>query len=269
MELEATIKRQLEAIFPHLDERQRRLSAASVAKAVGRGGVSLVSRACGLSRVTITKGIKELDEPPMKDGRIHKPGAGRPTLESKYPHLMSDFKNIIEETTRGDPETPRLWTCKSTTNIANELQNIGYSIGRETVGKLLHQSGYSLQANKKTEEGNQHPDRDAQFKYINSLIKEYMLLNEPVISVDAKKKELVGNYYNKGQKWLPKKQPILVQGHDFPDPSVPRAFPYGIYDIKLNNGFVNIGTDHDTGAFAVASIRGWWINQGSFEYPNY
>jgi transposase len=268
MENESIISELLSEIWPHLGERERRLVAAVHAKKIGHGGVSIVSRACGLSRVTITKGIRELDEKPLEKGRIHKPGAGRPSLESKDPRLVDDLKMIVEETTRGDPDSPKLWTCKSTNTIAMELQKFGHIIGRETVAKLLHNLGYSLQSNKKTEEGNDHPDRDAQFKYINKLIKKYIKSGQPVISVDTKKKELVGNYYNKGQKWLPIKQPIKVKGHDFPDPSVPKALPYGIYNINLNNGFVNIGTDHDTSAFAVASIRGWWVNLGRFEYPN-
>ena len=230
--------------------------------------MSIVSRACGLSRVTITKGMKELDEPPLEEGRTHKPGAGRPSLESKDPQLIEDLQNILEETTRDDPESYKLWTCKSTRTLASILQSLGHSVGHSKVQHILHSLGYSLQSNKKTEEGNDHPDRDQQFKYINELIKHNISLNNPVISVDAKKKELVGNYYNKGRQWLKSKNPKTVQGHDFPDPSVPRALPYGIYDINLNSGFVNIGTDHDTGAFAVASIRGWWVNQGHIAYKN-
>jgi transposase len=268
MENEAKITQQFSELWPHLSERQRRLFAASQAKAIGHGGVSFVSRVCGLSRVTITKGIRELDEPPLETGRVHKQGAGRPTLVSKDPQIIDDLKLIVEETTRGDPETPRLWTCKSTTTIAKELQKRGHSIGRESVANLLHNMGYTLQSNKKTLEGNDHPDRDEQFNYINNLIKDFSASGDPVVSVDTKKKELVGNYYNKGQQWLPKKNPIPVLGHDFPDLLVPRALPYGIYDLNLNTGYVNIGTDHDTGAFAVASIRGWWVNQGNFEYPS-
>jgi transposase len=269
MELEDSIIRQsLVTLWPHLGERERRLVAASQARQIGHGGVSIVSRACGLSRVTITKGMKELDEPPLEEGRTHKPGAGRPSLESKDPKLIEDIKNIIEKTTRGDPESFKIWTCKSTRTISSILQSQGYSIGHSKVQHILHRLGYSLQSNKKTEEGNDHPDRDEQFKRINNLIKYNICLNNPVISVDAKKKELVGNYHNKGRQWLKSKNPKKVQGHDFPDPSVSRALPYGIYDINLNSDFVNLETDHDIGAFAVSSIRGWWVNQGHIDYQN-
>jgi transposase len=268
METESSLRAHFSDIWPHLGERERRLVAAFQAKQIGHGGVSIVSRACGLSRVTITKGMKELNEPPLGKGRTHKPGAGRPNLETQDPQLRKDIRNIIEETTRGDPESPKLWTCKSTRTIAAILRSQGHNVGHSKVQKILHSLGYSLQSNKKTEEGDDHPDRDRQFKNINDIIKLNISLNNPVISVDAKKKELVENYYNKGTQWLNKKTPKKVQGHDFPDPSVPKALPYGIYDISSNSGFVNIGTDHDTGAFAVASIRGWWVNQGKIDYPN-
>jgi transposase len=268
MENVETLKIQFSKVWPHLGERERRLVAAFEAKRIGHGGVSLVSIACGLSRVTITKGIKELDEPPIAEGRVHKPGAGRPRLEILDPELTSDLENILEYNTRGDPETPKLWTCKSTRTLAAELEKLGHRVGHDKVSRLLHSLGYSLQSNKKSEEGADHPDRDAQFRFIKCLIKFHISVGNPVISVDTKKKELVGNYYNKGQQWRIKKNPLKVQGHDFPNPSIPRALPYGIYDIGLNSGFVNIGTDHDTAAFSVASIRGWWINSGQCEYPN-
>jgi transposase len=268
MEIDESLKLHLSEIWPHLGERERRLVAAFQAKQIGHGGVTIVSRASGLSRVTITKGMKELNEPPLEKGRTHKPGAGRPRLEIGDPQLIKDLRIILEETTRGDPESPRIWTCKSTRTIATILRSQGHKVGHSKVQQILHSFGYSLQSNKKTEEGNDHPDRDKQFRHINEVIKSNMILKNPIISVDAKKKELVGNYYNKGSQWLKKKTTKKVQGHDFPDPSVPRALPYGIYDLSSNSGFVNIGTDHDTGAFAVASIRGWWVNQGRQEYPN-
>jgi transposase len=211
MELEDSIRQNLSTLWPHLGERERRLVAACHARQIGHGGVSIVSRACGLSRVTITKGMKELDEPPLEEGRIHKPGAGRPNLESKDPKIIEDLRNILEETTRGDPGSFRIWTCKSTRTIASILQSQGHRVGHSKVQHLLHCLGYSLQSNKKIEEGNDHPDRDLQFKYINNLVKYNINLNNPVISVDAKKKELVGNYHNKGRQWLKAKNPKKVQ----------------------------------------------------------
>jgi transposase len=185
---EETLKNQLSEIWPHLGERERRLVAAFQAKQIGRGGVSIVSRACGLSRVTITKGLQELSEPPLEKGRVHKPGAGRPRLESEDPKLMENLKNILDETSRGAPESPKLWTCKSTRTLATMLTGLGHKIGHTKVAEILHFLGYSLQSNKKTEEGRDHPDRDKQFQHINNLIKEYLSKNYPVISVDTKKR---------------------------------------------------------------------------------
>jgi hypothetical protein len=254
-------------IWPHLDERARRIMAANEARQFGYGGVSIVSRASGLSRVTIAKGMQELDEPPLAPGRIRRSGGGRPTLLSRDPDLPNAIDGLVEPLARGDPESPLRWTSKSTRTLAAELRTQGHPISHEKVAQLLRGMDYSLQGNRKTEEGDDHPDRDAQFNHINEQVRRALARKEPVVSVDTKKKELIGNYVNAGQQWRQAKQPQKVNGHDFPEPSVPRAFPYGIYDIGRNTGFVNVGTDHDTGAFAVASIRGWWRFEGSRLYP--
>jgi transposase len=255
------------AIWPLLDERTRRLMAASEAKALGHGGVSLVRRACGLSRKAIRKGMQELETGVTLGGRIRRPGAGRKPITQSDPKLVDRLEAIIDEQTRGDPESPLRWTCKSTRAIAAALTRRQHRVSHSKVAQILHHLGYSLQGNRKTEEGEDHPHRDAQFRHINTAVKQYLKQDWPVISVDTKKKELIGNYYNGGQQWLPARQPRHVRGHDFPQPDVPRAYPYGIYDIGRNTGFVNVGTDHDTGAFAVASIRGWWRHEGKRLYP--
>ena len=242
--------------------------AANEARALGRGGISQVNRACGLSRKAIANGIKEIETgtaPP--EGRVRQPGAGRKQITAHDPSLAGALEGLIEPETRGDPESPLRWTCKSTRTLAAQLTRHKHPISHMKVAQLLHAQGYSLQSNRKTEEGGDHPDRNAQFRHINTQVKRALAQGSPVISVDTKKKELVGNYENGGQQWLPAKKPVKVQGHDFPQPDVPRAYPYGVYDIERNMGFVNVGTDHDTGAFAVASIRGWWRHEGRRLYP--
>jgi hypothetical protein len=241
--------------------------AAAEAVNVGYGGVSIVSRACGLSRVTITKGIGELELTPLPEQRDRRAGAGRPKLEISDPGLPELIESLVEPLTRGDPESPLRWTCKSTRTLARELTGRHHQVSHVRVGQYLRDLDYSLQGNRKTEEGEDHPDRDAQFRHINREVKRAMANGWPVISVDTKKKELVGNYENKGQQWHKVKTAKHVNGHDFPDPSLPRAYPYGIYDVTRNRGFVNVGTDHDTAAFAVASIRGWWCHEGRRLYP--
>lgn len=242
--------------------------AASEAIALGYGGVSLVGNACGLSRKAITKGIREIQEGSAPgEGRIRRPGAGRKPITETDPDLVTALESLVEEQTRGDPESPLRWICKSTRTIAQELDRQRHHVSHTKVAQLLHDLEYSLQSNRKTEEGNDHPDRDAQFRHINRAVKRYLAQGLPVISVDTKKKELIGNYHNVGQQWLPAKEPKMVKGHDFPTPDVPRAYPYGIFDLARNIGFVNVGTDHDTGAFAVASIRGWWRHEGRRLYP--
>lgn len=240
--------------------------AATEALQLGYGGVSQVSRACGLSRMTITKGIHELNAEPLEAGRIRRPGAGRPTLVKQDPDVSRLLESFVEPHTRGDPESPLRWTCKSTRTLASELTAQKHPISHEKVAQLLRNMDYSLQGNRKTEEGKDHPDRDAQFQYLNEQVRKALKKHRPVISVDTKKKELIGNYENKGRQWGKKKSAQKVNGHDFPAPSVPRAYPYGIYDLGRNSGFVNVGTDHDTGEFAVASIKGWWRYEGKRLY---
>jgi hypothetical protein len=257
------------AAWPHLDERTRRIMAATEAVSLGYGGISVVRRACGLSRKAISKGIRELQGrgTPLV-GRIRRPGAGRKSITQSDPRLVQTLEGLIDEQTRGDPESALRWICKSTRAIAGELGRQHHPVSHMKVAQILHDLDYSLQRNRKTEEGADHPDRDAQFRHINAAVKRCLRQGIPVISVDTKKKELIGNYHNAGQQWRATKQPTPVQGHDFPSPQVPRAYPYGIYDIGRNAGFVNVGTDHDTGAFAVASIRGWWRTEGRRLYPN-
>ena len=256
------------SVWPLLNERTRRLMAASEAKGLGHGGVTLVSRACGLSRKAITKGIREIEAgTPLAPGRIRRPGGGRKPITVSDPQLLEALERLIEPDTRGDPQSPLRWTCKSTRAIARALAARQHPVNHATVAQLLHDLDFSLQSTRKTEEGEDHPDRDAQFRYINRTVKRYLTQQLPVISADTKRKELIGNYANTGQQWRPTRQPHHVQGHDFPTPDVPRAYPFGIYDIGRNHGFVNVGTDHDTGEFAVASIRGWWRHEGRRLYP--
>jgi hypothetical protein len=268
MSTEKELKQNFALIWPHLDERARRMLAANEARQLGHGGVSRVSRACGLSRVTITKGIRELHDRPLPAGRIRRPGGGRPSLLQLDPDLPRILEGQVEPLARGDPESPLRWTSKSTRALAAELTAQQHPISHEKVAQLLRQMDYSLQGNPKTEEGDDHPDRDGQFEHINEQVRQALAAGRPVISVDTKKKELIGNYENQGRQWRKSKSPQKVNGHDFPGPTVPRAYPYGIYDLGQNSGFVNVGTDHDTGAFAVASIRGWWRFEGRRIYPD-
>jgi len=265
----AVLRLKFRAIWPLLNERTRRLTAANEAMQLGYGGVSLVHRACGLSRKAIAKGMGEIEKGDSSMGeRIRRPGAGRKNLTESDPGLVAALDELIEGGTRGDPESALRWVCKSTRTLATELRQQQHPVSYVRVAQLLHEQNYSLQSNRKLEEGADHPDRDAQFRHINNCVKRALAVGWPVISVDTKKKELLGNYANAGQQWLPARQPRRVKGHDFPGPEVPRAYPYGIYDLGRNTGFVNVGTDHDTGAFAVASIRGWWRSEGRALYPD-
>ena len=262
------LRQKFASVWPMLDERARRLMAASEALVLAYGGVSLVHRACGLSRQAIARGIREIqDGASLAPGRLRRPGAGRKALTARDPQLLAALDRLIEPDTRGDPASPLRWVCKSTRALAAQLTRQRHPISYVKVGQLLRAQHYSLQGTRKTEEGADHPDRDAQFQHINATAKQALAAGVPVISVDTKKKELVGNYANAGRQWRRAKQAPLVNGHDFPTPDVPRAYPYGIYDIGRNTGFVNVGTDHDTAAFAVASIRGWWRAEGRRLYP--
>ena len=269
MDARAALAARLRTVWPVWDERTRRITAANEARAWGTGGISVVSRACGLSRRVIRRGIEELTEGGvLPAGRIRRPGGGRKRITDTDPALVRTLETVVADDTRGDPQSPLRWTCKSTRALAQTLTHQHHPVSHAKIGQWLRGLGYSLQSNRKTEEGRDHPDRDAQFRYINRAVKRGLAAAAPVISVDTKKKELIGNYVNAGQQWRPATQPRAVQGHDFPTPDVPRAYPYGIYDIGRNPGFVNLGTDHDTGAFAVASIRGWWRHEGRRLYPD-
>jgi transposase len=265
---EESIRFRYEQLAPTLDERSIRLFAASEAAALGRGGISRVSRITGIARTTITRGQHELAEgTSAATTRIRRPGGGRKKVVSLDPVALQELERLVEPLSRGDPDSPLRWTCKSIRTLSEELAKSGHTVSHRWVWATLHELNYSLQANRKMEEGNQHADRNEQFEHINARVAEESLSGNPVISVDTKKKELVGNYKNGGQKWYRTGESPRVQGHDFPQPDVPRAFPYGIYDLARNRGHVVIGTDHDTAQFAVASIRGWWKVQGRKLYP--
>jgi hypothetical protein len=261
-----SLRQKLVSVWPLLDERGRRLMAASEALSFGYGGVLRIRRACGLSRKAIAKGIGEIAAGVAMPGRIRRPGAGRKGIVEHDPKLLTSLERLIEPETRGDPESPLRWIVMSTRDLAAYLTRQKHPISHVKVAQLLRDQGFSLQDNRKTEEGADHPDRDAQFRHINAQVKRALVIGMPVISVDTKKKELLENYQNAGKQWLPAKHALKVSGHDFPSSDVPRAYPYGIYDMKRNTGFVNVGTDHDTGALAVASIRGWWRNEGRSLY---
>lgn len=265
----AAIAARFSALSPHLDERQRRLAAAAEAHALGPRSVSAVARATGLSRECIATGLKELTDPTLlPEGRVRRKGAGRKPLTEKDPGLLPALERLVDPATRGDPESPLRWTSKSLRHLADALTEGGHPVSAQTVGDLLTASGYSLQANAKTLEGVQHPDRNAQFEYINDLAKGQMSAGQPVISIDTKKKELVGPFKNGGQEYQPKGTPEAVRVHDFLDPKFGKVNPYGVYDIARNEGWVSVGTDHDTAAFAVASVERWWEMMGRAAYPN-
>ena len=255
------------AIFPHLDERQRRLLMGAEARALGHGGIRLVARAAGVREATVSLGVSELDSGAEPLGRARRPGGGRKRAADTDPGLRPALLALVEPDERGDPMSPLRWTTKSTRKLAAELTAQGHKVSADTVGDLLRAEGFSLQGNAKTIEGKQHPDRDAQFRYINEQARAHQASGDPVISVDTKKKELVGEFKNGGREWRPKGQPVATRTHDFPEDSVGKAVPYGVYDITGNTGWVSVGTDHDTAAFAVESIRRWWKAAGGGDYP--
>ncbi len=267
MKEEAAIKRRFELVAEELNERSRRLVAASEAVAMGWGGISAVSRATGLSRKAISHGIQELQErEELSEGRIRRQGGGRKTTVSQEASLREDLERLVEPVTRGDPESPLRWTCKSLRKLAEELRTLGHQVSHQLVSELLHGLGYSLQANRKTREGGDHPDRDAQFAYLNAQAESFLAQGLPVVSVDAKKKELVGDFKNAGREWRPQGEPEQVRVYDFPIRVLGRATPYGVYDLGQNTGWVNVGMDHDTAAFAVESLRRWWKTVGREQY---
>ena len=267
----ARIRRKFRSLQPELDERSRRQWAAVEARDLGWGGVTLLAQATGLSRATITVGLRELQLPKrqrvLEATRVRRPGGGRRPLTETDPGLLAALEALIEPMTRGDPESPLRWTCKSTRRLAEELTRQSHAIGPSTVAALLHQAGYSLQANRKTREGAAHPDRNAQFEYINTCVQRFQDRGQPAISVDTKKKELVGDFRNGGREWRLQGDPEEVRVHDFLDKKLGKAIPYGVYDLVHNQGWVSVGVDHDTAQFAANSIRHWWGRMGRRRFP--
>jgi hypothetical protein len=268
--LDAMLAEKYQRLKRHLNEKALRLCAAADAVCLGRGGITAIARASGLARNTIYAGIDELEEGGGMGGgaeRIRRPGAGRKPLTQTDGGLLRSLDRLVDPVTRGDPMSPLRWTCKSTTKLAKELTRRGHRVSQKTVWSLLDQSGYSMQSNRKRLEGARHPDRDAQFRHIARRVRRFMSRRQPVISVDTKKKELVGNFKNGGQEWTPKGQPLDVAMHDFADPKKGKVIPYGVYDIAANHGWVSVGITHDTAQFAAQTIRTWWRRMGRRLYP--
>ncbi|MDN5856144.1 MAG: ISAzo13 family transposase [Actinomycetia bacterium] len=264
---EAEIAERYRLLSPQLDERQRRAFAASEARPFGYGGIAATARACGVAENTVRKGLRELDGPPPEAGRVRKPGAGRPAAEDSDPKLLEVLRELVGDDTRGDPERVLLWTAKSTRKLAEELAGRGHPVGFRTVPKLLRKLGYSLQSARKTLEGKQHPDRDAQFRHINDKVSAAIAARQPAISIDTKKKELVGEFKNAGREWHPEGAAPKVNTYDFPSMAQGKAIPYGVYDIAEDTGFVSVGVDRDTAQFSVAAIRAWWEQLGHERHP--
>ena len=264
------MRARLADLLPQLNECDRRLAMAAEAKSWGRGGISAVQRATSASRSTIRRGLVELAEGQRKEdsGRIRAPGGGRKSAEAVDPGLLDALDSLISPETRGDPESPLRWTTKSTRHLADALTVMGHRVSHSVVAKILRSLGYSLQGTRKTLEGAQHPDRDAQFEYINDLAGQFLASGDPVISVDTKKKELVGRYGQSGQEWQPQQEPVEVSTYDFPGQAEGKAIPYGVYDLTDNSAWVSVGIDHDTSVFAVATILKWWQQMGKDKYPN-
>jgi hypothetical protein len=263
------LRQKYQALAPLMDERVLRRWAATEAQALGWGGTAAVAEATGLSRTTIRSGIAQLHSPRPEPSpeRVRRPGGGRPRLTDRDPRLLDDLDRLLQPATLGDPMAPLLWTSKSTRNLADALVALGHEISHDSVGRALEDIGYRLQANRKTEDGDDHPDRDAQFEYINRCVRRFQRRHQPVVSVDAKKRELVGNYRNPGREWRPEGSPPRVRTHDFRDKELGVAIPYGVYDLTRNDGWVSVGIDHNTAEFATESVRRWWERMGSLAYP--
>jgi hypothetical protein len=263
------IRERYAALSQHLDERARRVFAATEAKTAGYGGIAAISRATGIAASTIGRGLKELAAAEVLDpGRVRRPGGGGKTRVAQDATLLADLLALVEPDARGDPMSPLRWTCKSLSQLTQALVSKGHRVGRTLVSDLLHQNKFSLQANRKTREGESHPDRNAQFNHLNESVRAALAAGEPVISVDTKKKELVGDFKNAGRDWRPQGRPEEVRVHDFLIKELGRAVPYGIYDLAANAGWVSVGMDHDTAAFAVQTIRTWWHSVGAQRYPD-
>lgn len=265
--LEAAIVEKYMVVSPELNERGRRLWAAAESRSIGWGGDALVSSATGLARETIRKGRREIEGGVQSSARVRRAGAGRPGIETSQPGLKEALERLVDPLTRGDPESPLRWTCKSRAKLAAALTEQGWKVSSTTVGRLLNEAGYRLQSVRKSREGVSHPERNAQFEYINATAEGLLGAGQPVISVDTKKKELVGDFRNGGKEWQPTGAPEKALVHDFPSDGLGKAIPYGIYDMARNEAWVNVGRDHDTPAFAVASIRQWWQEMGRAAYP--
>jgi len=269
MDTEAVLHNIYDKFSPHLNERQKRLLVAIEAESYGRGGVTLVSQLTGVSRSTINIGRDELEKGTVfATDRVRHIGAGRKKIQEYDSQLESDLDALVEPTSRGDPESPLRWSCLSTRNLAKTLKEMGHQVSHTTVAKILEKLGYSLQGAKKTIEGQSHEDRNAQFEFINEFVKQFQEFEQPIISIDCKKKEIIGNFKNNGQEWQPKGSPVEVNDHDFIDKELGKAIPFGVYDINNNSGWVNVGIDHETSEFAVESIRRWWKIMGQEAHPN-
>lgn len=266
MVVEDVLAAKLAVMRPFLDERQWRLLLGAEAEALGRGGIAAVARASGAARSTVQAGVAEIRAGAVADGRVRAVGAGRPAVEEAQPGIERALDGLVSPETRGDPMSPLRWTTVSLSQLVKALYGLGFRVSKKTVGRLLKQSGYRLQATFKTKEGAQHPDRDAQFGHINDAAALFLAAGDPVVSMDAKKKELVGEYAARGREWQPGGQPVQVNGHDFPA-GVPKAIPYGVYDVGADAGFVSVGVDHDTAPFAVNALRTWWQRIGRLRYP--
>jgi Rhodopirellula transposase DDE domain len=266
-DMEEELAAEFAALFPHLDERQRRLAMGARARSLGHGGITVVARAAGVNAVTVSRGAAELESGGEPLGRARRAGGGRKDITQADPGLVPALLALVDPAARGDPGSPLRWTVKSTPTLARELTRQGHAVSDRTVARLLAGEGFSLQGNAKQTEGSQHPDRDAQFRYINGQASEHQAAGQPVVSVDAKKKEKVGNFKNGGREWRPAGQPERVNVYDFIDKELGKVTPYGVYDIAANAGWVSVGTDHDTAAFAVQTIRTWWQKAGQPAYP--
>jgi transposase len=267
VELEETLAGKFASVLPHLDERQRRLLLGAEARALGHGGIKLVARAAGVSSATVSKGVADLEEGGQPLGRARRPGGGRKRVTQTDPGVRQALLELVEPDSRGDPQSPLRWTTKATRKLAEELTKLGHRVSAWTVGNLLREENFSLQATSKQIQGRQHADRDAQFRSLNEQAKAHIEAGWPVVSVDTKKKELVGEYKNGGQEWQPKGEPVQVKVHDFIDKQLGKAIPYGVYDVFANTGWVAVGRDHDTAAFAVQTLRRWWDQVGKPAYP--
>jgi hypothetical protein len=269
MQSESVLAVKFRELLPHLDERAQRLVLGAEARALGHGGIGVVARAAGVSRGRVSRGVEEVTAGVELPGRVRRPGAGRKRIAEVDAGLVPALLALVEPGERGDPMSPLRWTTKSLRHLAEELTRAGHRLGRDTVAELLRGQGFSLQGTSRTLEGARHPDRDGQFRYISELVAAFQRAGQPVVSVDAKKKEQVGAFHQPGRQWRPAGEPTQVRSHDFPDPQAGNVIPYGVYDLTRNTGWVSVGIDHDTAAFAVEALRRWWLARGRYDYPRH